>query len=836
LLVVCFNGVITVDSLHATVLMFFGVFSTFCAKKIYEKTSQKYLKPCFWAAFFVLFALILSFSLTSVFFAHSLKFYDVCDKYKIASSWFVMNYLESDIEWIALKYRQVLGLIIVFIGSNVGWVNGFIAALLGSWIGIVYSEYKNGINSRKRGVQTCFYFVIILLSCIILSRDADNFEEYFNKDGVYIKEMIRKDAGQTPQGIKFGDQFIVEPVVGTKRELDSFLDVVSAYKIRGVFLSAQLILWLKNHDLLGYFTVNIDKLKHEHGLKVFCDIEATFDDAELLRQLLLGVSWNADAIYSEAREYAKKISADYRVDYVLGPVLDRKLSHADTTISYRSFGVDPDAVYHNAAALILGLRAGGVQSIPKHFPGHPQKNVGVSNPHHGFVTTTYSDVLIKQNALPFLRLSKNRFVGTRAFLTDHVTIPSVSQAMPYTLVSGISNGGGGVAQVSKALLGEKLAQDMVFVSDDITMVFPKELRVALENGGSIDTDVASRYIDDAFYAGHHIVLMRSVTPKDLRKIFDRLAQRHSGNTQAEARQRHIGLFYSMVVDTFDAQVRDSDYQYKPLVVNMASKELSQMNLDGLSEKKLVYASTSYSVDDFEYVFCKKEGSVSQNCIEKFMFKRKGSSYEEKIKNSAAYVSKSTNIAKADYVVVVVHDHEIQPFLEAVVNYLGSIDRLDRLIVVIADSPDIIYRCLPYQKAVNVLGHSNVLCVFSNSRVASNMVFKALVREPFKDMLQLDMLTVDLPDFYYAGSNANKVNTSDVLLRVISGPQISAISNSVRLQFHYLVAAIVLFVMSVVFEGAVYALSGSVPEICKQPSLAFARVMRSIHSRLFNRPS
>lgn len=55
---------------------------------------------------------------------------------------------------------------------------------------------------------------------------------------------------------------------------------------------------------------------------------------------------------------------------VLGPVADVNSNPLNPVIGVRSFGADPETVSQHTAAAVEGLRAGGVLSCVKHFPGH----------------------------------------------------------------------------------------------------------------------------------------------------------------------------------------------------------------------------------------------------------------------------------------------------------------------------------------------------------------------------------------------------------------------------------------------------------------------------------
>ena len=88
----------------------------------------------------------------------------------------------------------------------------------------------------------------------------------------------------------------------------------------------------------------------------------------------LGELWDRD-VAGAAREASRLgfvMAGELRahgVDFSFAPVLD--LDHgASAVIGDRAFHRNPNAVAHLAAALVDGLRAGGMAGVGKHFPGH----------------------------------------------------------------------------------------------------------------------------------------------------------------------------------------------------------------------------------------------------------------------------------------------------------------------------------------------------------------------------------------------------------------------------------------------------------------------------------
>ncbi|MEP7084184.1 MAG: beta-N-acetylhexosaminidase [Betaproteobacteria bacterium] len=88
----------------------------------------------------------------------------------------------------------------------------------------------------------------------------------------------------------------------------------------------------------------------------------------------LGERWDTDpdGAAAEAQRLGRVIAdelSQHGVDFSFTPVLD--LDHGGSTvIGDRAFHRDPQAAAALGAALIGGLRAGGMASVGKHFPGH----------------------------------------------------------------------------------------------------------------------------------------------------------------------------------------------------------------------------------------------------------------------------------------------------------------------------------------------------------------------------------------------------------------------------------------------------------------------------------
>ncbi len=88
----------------------------------------------------------------------------------------------------------------------------------------------------------------------------------------------------------------------------------------------------------------------------------------------LGDLWSAHAPTARARAFELGVTIAHElgevgVDFSFAPVLDLDYGES-AVIGHRAFHRDPIAVASLATALIQGLRAEGMASVGKHFPGH----------------------------------------------------------------------------------------------------------------------------------------------------------------------------------------------------------------------------------------------------------------------------------------------------------------------------------------------------------------------------------------------------------------------------------------------------------------------------------
>ena len=171
----------------------------------------------------------------------------------------------------------------------------------------------------------------------------------------------------------------------------------------------------------------------------------------------LGEQWDrdpADALAEATRLghiMANELTS-HGIDFSFTPVLD--LDHGGSSvIGDRAFHREPRAAAALAAALITGMRAGGMASVGKHFPGHGFVR---GDSHHEVPVDERSLAEIEADDLvPFAHLID---VGLDAVMPAHVIYPAVD-----TQPAGYSR------RWLQDILREQLRFDGMIFSDDLGM-------------------------------------------------------------------------------------------------------------------------------------------------------------------------------------------------------------------------------------------------------------------------------------------------------------------------------------------------------------------------------
>lgn len=136
----------------------------------------------------------------------------------------------------------------------------------------------------------------------------------------------------------------------------------------------------------------------------------------------MGVAAAGDpqAAYREGRIIAAEMRA-LGINWLYGPVSDVLNNPANTMVNVRSFGEDPRRVGEYVAAMVRGLRDGGVLSTAKHFPGHGDTAIDshISLPviHHNRAHLESVELVPFRAAIA---------TGVDSIMTAHVALPTVT--------------------------------------------------------------------------------------------------------------------------------------------------------------------------------------------------------------------------------------------------------------------------------------------------------------------------------------------------------------------------------------------------------------------------
>lgn len=111
------------------------------------------------------------------------------------------------------------------------------------------------------------------------------------------------------------------------------------------------------------------------------------------------------------------------IDLPITPVLDVASRADNPVIGVRSFGADPELVARHGVATVQGLRAAGVASCAKHFPGHGDTNV---DSHVGLPVLDVSQQVLRERDLPPFAAAIE--AGLDTLMTGHLHVPSIGPA------------------------------------------------------------------------------------------------------------------------------------------------------------------------------------------------------------------------------------------------------------------------------------------------------------------------------------------------------------------------------------------------------------------------
>ncbi|TDC80894.1 glycoside hydrolase family 3 protein [Actinomadura sp. 7K507] len=146
--------------------------------------------------------------------------------------------------------------------------------------------------------------------------------------------------------------------------------------------------------------------------------------------------------------------AEVGVNFNFAPSVDVNTADDNPVIGTRAFGSDPALVARHAAASVTGTQEAGVAACAKHFPGH---GATVDDSHLSIpLVDAGLELLERRELVPFRAAIE---AGTRAVMTGHLNLPTITRGVPATLSHAAITG----------LLRERLGYQGVIVTDALDM-------------------------------------------------------------------------------------------------------------------------------------------------------------------------------------------------------------------------------------------------------------------------------------------------------------------------------------------------------------------------------
>ena len=203
-------------------------------------------------------------------------------------------------------------------------------------------------------------------------------------------------------------------------------ELVRTQQVGGIFVGDKKTTLLQNDALDGVqraAKIPVSVAVDEEGGRVqrIDDLDGSLPSARRL-----AASKTPDEVRAIGEQRGKQLRArGVTVDYA--PDADVSDEPDDAVIGDRSYSPDPEKVRQYAMAFAEGLRAGGVQPVLKHFPGHGH---GSGDSHRGTVTTPPLDQLRRVDLVPYRDISEYGQVGV---MVGHLEVPGLTGDEPASL-------------------------------------------------------------------------------------------------------------------------------------------------------------------------------------------------------------------------------------------------------------------------------------------------------------------------------------------------------------------------------------------------------------------
>lgn len=270
------------------------------------------------------------------------------------------------------------------------------------------------------------------------------------------------------------------------------------------------------------------------------------------RNMGLGAIQDPTVLYDYGREVARECRAlGIQVDFT--PVLDVNSNPRNPVIGDRSFGESGSRVAECGRAFSLGLEAGGVMAVGKHFPGHGDTN---TDSHKALPTINHSREMLDQvDLLPFKEFIN---AGCSGIMVGHLSVPALDKS-------------GTPASMSRHIVEDVLRGEMGFNG----LVFTDGL--GMKGAATPGTNVCV----SALMAGNDILLGPPNVSGDIQAVLDAVK---SGRIPAEAIEKRCKkmLAYKYALGLADGAPHVNGATIKATLNSPESRAIQQRLADAMA--------------------------------------------------------------------------------------------------------------------------------------------------------------------------------------------------------------------------------------------------------------
>lgn len=491
-------------------------------------------------------------------------------------------------------------------------------------------------------------------------------------------------------------------------------------------------------------------------------------------QLALGSVSNYELIYNNTKVLSKGIKDTLGLNTLFGPVVDLKTSHMDSVIKSRSFGIDPKHVSKASLAYSYAFQKNNIQTVLKHFPGHPLKTNKDTNTHYSGDVEIYlkKDTLINKNLYPFKELINNPYVDVNLIMTDHIIIKDIAKNTPITIFRD------GITRLNTDY---KINYKNKFIVDDILMLLTRKEKFALQtyknqtrkkqyNSGMkklLDYSIST------IFSGHHFILS-TLTHRDTINDFfiqfekeilkkDKETQEHilnliNNNTKFLKKTYGKKLieekYFDKISKIFDKYFLSDKTNNKILpsflIFNGNDKILNRSFYDKFKTEKTLLVSTSNHVDDFYLSFNKYFNIDDSQNIDYFSIKKEnlaGSSYVKLMDKKYKEIVKKNNKYK-NIIFALTDSRDI-----IILNKLLKKNPDVEVTIFIMSNPDMLFfgrdtvnKSIDLEK---ILTTSNIVILYENSNFVTESFFHSVIKGSDQiHKLNYYELPINIPNIHY----------------------------------------------------------------------------------------